>query len=43
MMFRGAQTMIAPEAGNLIGGALERYVAARREISPRVEGRIAVR
>jgi 5'-nucleotidase / UDP-sugar diphosphatase len=42
-MFPGAQVLIAPEAGDLIATALERYVAARREIAPRVEGRIAVR
>jgi hypothetical protein len=42
-MFPGGQVLVTPEAGNLIVGALERYVTARREIAPRVEGRISVR
>ena len=42
-MFAAAQVLISPEAGDLIVTALERYVAARREIAPRVEGRVAVR
>jgi len=42
-MFPGGQVLVTPEAGNLIIGALERYVTARREIAPRVEGRISVR
>jgi 5'-nucleotidase len=42
-MFSGARVLVAPEAGDLIATALERYVAARREIAPRVEGRITVK
>jgi 5'-nucleotidase len=42
-MFTGGQVLVTPEAGPLMVGALERYVAARREIAPRVEGRITVR
>ena len=42
-MFGDAEVMVAPEAGNLIASAIEKYVAAKREISPQIEGRIAVR
>ncbi len=42
-MFPGGEVLIAPEAGDLVVAALERYVAARREIAPRAEGRISVR
>jgi hypothetical protein len=42
-MFPGGQVVVAPEAGNLIVGALEKYVAAKRVIAPQIEGRITVR
>jgi len=42
-MFPGGQVLIAPESGNLLVAAMERYVAARKEIAPRVEGRITVK
>jgi 2',3'-cyclic-nucleotide 2'-phosphodiesterase (5'-nucleotidase family) len=41
-MFAGQPVRVAPEAGNLISDALERYVTAKREIAPVVEGRITV-
>jgi 2',3'-cyclic-nucleotide 2'-phosphodiesterase (5'-nucleotidase family) len=42
-MFPGGQVLVTPEAGNLIVGALEKYVAAKRVIAPQIEGRITVR
>ena len=42
-MFPGGQVLVAPESGNLIVDALEKYVAAKRVIAPQVEGRIRVR
>ena len=42
-MFPGGQVLVAPESGNLIVGALEKYVAAKRVIAPQVAGRIRVR
>ena len=38
-----AKQVAAPEAGDLIGSAIEKYVAAKREIAPQVEGRITAR
>ena len=42
-MFADAEVVVAPEAGDLIGSAIEKYVAAKREIAPQVEGRITAR
>jgi 2',3'-cyclic-nucleotide 2'-phosphodiesterase (5'-nucleotidase family) len=42
-MFAGQPVRIGPEAGNLITSALERYIAAKAEIAPAVEGRITIR
>ncbi len=42
-MFKGQRILVGPEAGNLISGALEQYVAAAREIAPAVDGRITIR
>ena len=41
-MFAGQTVRIAPSAGKLIVTAVEDYVAARRTIAPRVEGRITI-
>jgi 5'-nucleotidase len=41
-MFRGQRVLIAPEAGDLIVAALEKYVAAKKEVAPRIEGRIVI-
>jgi 2',3'-cyclic-nucleotide 2'-phosphodiesterase (5'-nucleotidase family) len=41
-MFRGQRVLIAPEAGDLIVAALEKYVAAKKEVAPKVEGRIVI-
>ena len=35
--------LVGPEAGNLIVEALEKYVAATREIAPKIDGRITLR
>ena len=42
-MFAGQPIRVGPEAGDLISNALEKYVAARREIAPAVDGRIIIR
>jgi 5'-nucleotidase len=42
-MFTGHPVKVAPEAGDLISNALEEYVAAKRTISPAVEGRTTIR
>ena len=42
-MFADAEVVVAPEAGDLIASAIEKYVAAKREIAPQVEGRITAR
>jgi 5'-nucleotidase len=42
-MFAGQHVLVGPEAGTLISTALEKYVAAKREITQGIEGRIIVR
>jgi 2',3'-cyclic-nucleotide 2'-phosphodiesterase (5'-nucleotidase family) len=42
-MFAGQRVLVGPEAGNLIVEALEKYVAATREIAPKIDGRITLR
>jgi 5'-nucleotidase / UDP-sugar diphosphatase len=42
-MFANQRTLIGPDAGDLIVTALEQYLAAARQVSPKVEGRIVVR
>ena len=42
-MFPGGQVLVSPEAGDLIADALEKYIAGKKEIAPRIEGRITVR
>jgi 5'-nucleotidase len=42
-MLKGQPVKVSPEAGNMISDALERYVAAKRDIAPVVEGRITIR
>jgi 5'-nucleotidase len=39
-MFAGQPVRVSPEVGNLISTALEKYVGAKREVAPAVEGRI---
>ena len=41
--FKGQRVTVAPEAGNMISTALYNYVAAAREVTPAVEGRIILR
>jgi 5'-nucleotidase len=41
-MFKGQTVKIGPEAGDLMSDALEKYVTAKREIAPAVEGRITL-
>src|SRR5207244_9544172 len=42
-MFAGQQVLIGPETGNLIVSALEKYIAEKHEIAPKVEARITLR
>jgi 5'-nucleotidase len=42
-MFAGQRVLVGPEAGTLISLAIEKYVAAKREITQQIEGRIALR
>jgi 5'-nucleotidase / UDP-sugar diphosphatase len=39
-MFATARVLVGPESGNLIVAALEKYIAAKRVVSPGTEGRI---
>jgi hypothetical protein len=41
-MFAGGKVLIGPETGSLMVSALEKYVAAKGEIAPGLEGRITV-
>jgi 5'-nucleotidase len=41
-MFAGGKVLIGPETGSLMVSALEKYVAAKGEIAPELEGRITV-
>jgi 2',3'-cyclic-nucleotide 2'-phosphodiesterase (5'-nucleotidase family) len=42
-MFPGGEVLITPEAGSLIVTAIAKYLSAKKEIAPIVEGRIRVR
>ena len=42
-MFADTEVIVAPEAGDLVANAIEKYVGEQREIAPQVEGRITVR
>jgi 2',3'-cyclic-nucleotide 2'-phosphodiesterase (5'-nucleotidase family) len=42
-MLAGQRVLVGPEAGNLVTSALEKYVAATREIAPAIDGRITLR
>lgn len=42
-MFGGQRVLVGPEAGNLLVSAVEKYVAAQREVAPRIDGRITLR
>lgn len=41
-MFASAKRIVSPEAGHLIVTALERYLTARGEVAPSVQGRITI-
>jgi 5'-nucleotidase-like protein len=42
-MFPGGDVLVGPEAGNLLAAALAKWVIAKSEIAPAVEGRITAR
>ena len=41
-MFAGQRVLTSPEAGDLLVIALEKYIVAKREVAPEVEGRIRI-
>jgi 5'-nucleotidase / UDP-sugar diphosphatase len=41
-MFVGQRILIGPESGPLVSTALERYIAAKGEVNPIVDGRISI-
>jgi hypothetical protein len=41
-MFANQRALVSPEAGNLIVGALAKYVIALREITTQIDGRITI-
>jgi 2',3'-cyclic-nucleotide 2'-phosphodiesterase (5'-nucleotidase family) len=41
-MLPGARALVSPAAGELVAGAVERYVTAKKTIAPQVEGRITI-
>jgi len=42
-MWSDGEVLVAPEAGDLVTAALVKYVTAKKEIAPALEGRITVR
>ena len=42
-MLAGQRVLVGPEAGNLVTSALEKFVAAKKEITQQVDGRITLR
>ena len=41
-MFAGQRVLTAPETGDTLVTALEKYITAQREVAPKVEGRIKI-
>jgi 2',3'-cyclic-nucleotide 2'-phosphodiesterase (5'-nucleotidase family) len=41
-MFADQRVIVGPESANLMVSALEKHVAAKREVAPEVEGRITI-
>lgn len=41
-MFAGARVLVGPESGDLVVTAPEKYVAAKREVGPAIEGRMTI-
>ena len=41
-MFAGTKALVSPAAGELVVGAVERYVTSRKSVAPKVEGRITI-
>jgi 5'-nucleotidase / UDP-sugar diphosphatase len=41
-MFTGQRVLVSPDAGTLLVSALEKHVAAKREISQEIDGRITI-
>jgi 5'-nucleotidase / UDP-sugar diphosphatase len=42
-MFSGQKVLVAPETGNLLVTALEKYIAAKGEITQQIDGRITMK
>jgi 2',3'-cyclic-nucleotide 2'-phosphodiesterase (5'-nucleotidase family) len=41
-MFKDGRVLVGPESGDLVVTALERYVVARGDLAPQIEGRIVI-
>ena len=41
-MLPGARALVTPAAGELVVGVVERYVASKKRVAPKVEGRITI-
>ena len=41
-MFTGQRVLVGPESGPVAASVLERYITARGEINPTIEGRIVI-
>ena len=41
-MLPGAKTLVSPAAGELVVNAVERYVTAKKTVTPKIEGRITI-
>ena len=41
-MFAGQKVLVDAQSGDLVVSALEKYIAAKREVAPMVEGRLAI-
>jgi 5'-nucleotidase / UDP-sugar diphosphatase len=41
-MFAGARVLVDPQSGDLVVSALEKYIAARHEVAPAIEGRVRI-
>ena len=41
-MLPGAKALVSAETGELVVGAVERYISSRKSVAPKVEGRITI-
>jgi 2',3'-cyclic-nucleotide 2'-phosphodiesterase (5'-nucleotidase family) len=41
-MLPGSKALVSPATGELVVGAVERYVSSRKSVAPKVEGRVTI-